>query len=64
MLAVRIAPVFRGCEDFSWILIALKCNTLQIHFFHENNLVEFGSFLINFAEHNAICFSFCAWWKA
>ena len=33
MLAVRIALVFRGCEDFSWILIDSKCNTLQIHFF-------------------------------
>ena len=33
MLAVRIALVFRGCEDFSWIIIDLKCNTLQIHFF-------------------------------
>ena len=61
MLAVRIALVFRGCEDFSWILIDSKCNNITNTFFHKNNLVQFGSFLINFAEHNASCFSFCAW---
>ena len=34
-------------------------------FFHENPSVEFGSFWINFVEHNASCFSgFGGWRKA
>ena len=34
-------------------------------FFHENTSVEFGSFWINFVEHNASCFSgFGGWRKA
>ena len=60
---MRITLAFRGSEDFSWILIKLKCNTTQNNTFLREHPVMFGSNWTNFAEHNASGFSFCGWWK-